>query len=218
MLLNIHIALVGQNPKPILEGFHLYRAIDKLYLLHSTETRKIANDIQMKIKQISDIEIFLEKIDPFSMESVVYVILEIGKKEVNQNIFVNMTGGTNIMAGSACAASYFLGAQAYYVLDKRKTVSIKSQQSLLIELPIPKIPSYTSLEPMQRIMLKTISKKESCDSSFLKEQTKISPQNLSYHIKTLKKKNLIEVDRNQTDPRKLIIRLTNAGKLLSKWV
>jgi CRISPR/Cas system-associated protein Csm6 len=44
-------------------------------------------------------------------------ISEIAKKEHDNNLFINITCGTNLMAGASCATSYFVGAQAYYIKE-----------------------------------------------------------------------------------------------------
>lgn len=214
---NIHVALVGKTAEPIVEGFRLYPAIDKIYLLHSIETKSIANQIKTRLNRTDSVEVIFRKIEPFNLKDIVEKIIEIGRAEKANNIFVNITGGTNIMAGAACAASFFIGAQAYYVLDRKKTVN-QPRNKMLVELPVPKIPFYDTLDPVQREILHILNKKgDICSNSYLREEIRISPQLLSYHIKTLKKQNLIELIQDSTDSRKTLVKIKDSGRLLSQW-
>lgn len=215
---NVHIALIGTKPEPILEGYRLFGEIDKMYLLHSSVTRPVAQMIKRRINNVIEIEINLEKIDPFSMESIVEKIIQIGNLERKNNIFVNITGGTNMMAGAACSASFFIGAQAYYILNKKKVDKEHDKKDLLIKLPIPKIPFFKSLDKIQKEILHILNERGGItETASLKEKISISPQSLSYHIKTLDKHGLIEISRKSEDSRLLIIKLTSAGRLMSSW-
>ena len=214
--MNIHICLVGLTMGPILDGLDLYGAIDKIYLLHSLETKKTAAKIKTLVNKVSEKEIILQKIQPFHMEDIVNTILEIHKNESKNKIFVNITGGTRIMSGAACSASFFIGAQAYYVLDKEKNPS-QSKANTLVELPIPKIPFYETLDPIQKKILHILNSEEKYGVSFLREKLKISPQSLSYHLRILKKRNLIETMDDESDTRRHILQLKNAGKLMANW-
>ena len=39
--------------------------------------------------------------------------MKIAERGKTATIYVNITGGTNLMAGADCSASFFIGAQAY---------------------------------------------------------------------------------------------------------
>lgn len=221
-LLNIHIALVGKTEGPILSGIQQYGAVDKVYLLHSTGedgTEQIANNIKKSLEPLGINKIIFKIIDPFSMSNIVEVLTDIAREESTNNLFINITGGTNLMAGAATAASFFVGAQAYYIKIASKLPKGKSSKDLLVELPVPKIPYHTSLEQTQISILKSIAKKNGRTSNkIITDELKMSPQIISYHIKELQRKKLIVADINKNDSRKKVLSLTNAGNLVLNWI
>jgi hypothetical protein len=234
--MNVHIALMGVTKEPVLKGFRSYENIDRLYVLHSPDSKefkfkKEAQDVQARLKAIGFGEVFLKEIDAFDMSSVVDTIMEIAEQEKGNQIFINITGGTNLMAGAACAASFFLGANAYYVLDEKKLPRGTPLKDQIVELPVPNIPYFQTLGEMQRNILgKLWSLGGKASGAQLREEMSISPQKLKYHIWELAKKRLISVRRGweektmkegesitKTDTRKLAIELTNSGKLMLSW-
>lgn len=142
---------------------------------------------------------------------------EIAKEESSNNIFVNITGGTNLMAGAACAASYFIGAQPYYVLDQTKLPNRRSKD-LLVEIPVPKIPYRNALEQTQLKILQLIDNKgDKAFNKVIREEINMSPQAFSYNVKQLVKKNLIVMTTDEFNTRSKKLRLTDAGKLVFSW-
>jgi DNA-binding MarR family transcriptional regulator len=215
--MNVHVALVGNKVEPILTGIRLYSAIDKLYLLHSQETKDKAQEIKIKLDAFGIKRIVFRTIDPFSMNSTVNAMTEIAKEESSNNIFVNITGGTNLMAGAACAASYFIGAQPYYVLDQTKLPNRRSKD-LLVEIPVPKIPYHNALEQTQLKILQLIDNKgDKAFNKVIREEINMSPQAFSYNVKQLVKKNLIVMTTDEFNTRSKKLRLTDAGKLVFSW-
>lgn len=166
------------------------------------------------------------------MNSVVNTIMKIADAEKGNSICINITGGTNLMAGAACAASFFIGAKAYYILDQSKLPKGSTIQDQLIELPIPHIPYIDSLQNTQVTILKKIyDLGGKITNKHLKDELKITPQKLSYHIKELENKRLITTKRGwkeailrqnrkitRVDKRKITIQLTNAGRLVVSWL
>jgi hypothetical protein len=216
---NIHIALVGDNEGPILSGIQQYGAVDRVYLLHSSKTEQIAKKIKIILEPLGIKKIILKIIDPFSMSNIVEVLTNIAKQESSNNLFINITGGTNLMAGAATATSFFIGAQAYYIKIPNKVSENIPSKSLLVELPVPKIPYHNSLEQTQISILKSIAKKNGrTTNKIITNELKMSPQIISYHIKELQRKKLIVTDTDKNDSRKKVLSLTNAGNLVLNWI
>jgi CRISPR locus-related DNA-binding protein len=226
--LSTHIALIGKTEDPVLIGFHHYGEIRKLYLLHSPNDDKftfkeLALGVKKDLEKVGFDGVELRQIDAFDMNNVISSIIDIVDQE-KPPYFINITGGTNLMAGAACAASFFVGAKAYYVLEKQEGSSAESE---VIELPVPNIPYYRTIDKTQLRVLGEVSKLGGRTSnSRLRDSLHMSPQVLSYHIKELARKELIRVIRDQVlsrqggakvDSRAITIELTNAGRLVLRW-
>jgi CRISPR locus-related DNA-binding protein len=227
----VHIALIGRSPQPVLNGFYHYGSVDRLYLLHSPNNDEDkfadnAKDVQRKLAAAGFDGVRLKEIDAFDMNNIINAILSIVEME-KPPFYINVTGGTNIMAGAACAASFFVGAKAYYVLGKREA---NASQYKVIELPVPNIPYYRELSKPELSVLKALDKMGgTCTNPQLKHSLGISPQALSYHVKELETKALIEVESHElrgrtsrsssaiSDRRVKTIRITNAGRLVLRW-
>jgi DNA-binding MarR family transcriptional regulator len=103
----------------------------------------------------------------------------------------------------------------------------KRPKGKVIELPVPNIPIMNALQKTQATILHKIDEfGGKISNTHLRSELEITPQKLSYHIKELKKKGLIVVQRgwkseryksNHVDSRILTIELTNAGKLVVSW-
>ena len=227
----MHIALIGRSPEPVLNGFYHYGAVDKLFLLHSPNNSEDkfadkAREVRNRLAEAGFQGVYLKEIDAFDMNSIINAIITIVESE-KPPFFINITGGTNMMAGAACAASFFVGAKAYYVMGKRGG---DVSQYRVIELPVPNIPYYRDLSESQMSVLRALEKKgRATTTPELRFDLGISPQSLSYHVKQLQDKALIEVsqmdadsrltnpNRSVLDRRVKVLTMTNAGKLVLRW-
>jgi hypothetical protein len=219
MELNVHLILVGTTTNdPIYSGILIYGNVDRIYLLHSEEAIGAAKEVKRKLSHFR-IEVILKKINIFSVDNMVNTISGIAKNEVDNNLFINITSGTNLMAGAACATSYFIGAQAYYIKDQRKLPPNSPKRDTLIELPVPNIRYNEALDKTQIEILQMIAKHDGPSSArFLRQNgLNISAQNLSYHLKELVRKRLILMIPSTIDSRIKDLHLTDVGKLILSW-
>ena len=65
------------------------------------------------------------KVDPFDMNSVIDAIISIVDKE-RLPVYANITGGTNLMAGAALSAAFFVGAKAAATDSSRDSFAPKT--------------------------------------------------------------------------------------------
>jgi len=216
--MEIHIATVGLSKEPILQGIRAY-PVDKLVLLHSDddESEENSQNIKDELKPLG-ISCELIVVNAFALEDVILNILEIQKKYPNDHISINLTGGTKVMSASALLAGYILGLNVHYILnsnhERNKNKNIKE---LTLELPIPKT-SLKELEETQSQIISFISKENGFierANSAIHEELKIAKQNISYHLKQLAKKELIQIENVG---RSKNVRLTNTGKLFAKII
>ena len=223
--MSTHIALIGRTKEPVLKGFQHYGEIGKLYLLHSPNSKEfafkdVALEVQAGLAAIGFRRTTLVEIDAFDMQDIISKILSIANTEKSP-LFVNITGGTNLMAGSACAASFFVGAQAYYVMGKTGS---DISESKVVELPVPLIPYHKIVDENQlRILgeLNIVGGRSA--NARLRERIGISPQVMSYHVKVIEAKGLNSTKKPRpsrnaaADRRALEIALTPAGRLVLSW-
>ena len=214
--MEVHIATVGLTKEPIFHGVNTY-PVDKLILLHSNDDKSKENSLEIA-KVVKEMKIICEiqEVDAFDLENVMITIMDLHKKYVQDNLSINLTGGTKVMASAALLAGYILGVRVYYIQDgsieKNKGKGIKE---LTIELPVPKT-NITDLEETQRNMLAYIYQEKGYlerANTAIHEALKISKQNASYHLKQLVEKELISLT---IDGRNKIVKLTNTGKLFAR--
>ena len=214
--MEIHIATVGLTKEPILQGVNAY-PIDKLILLHSNDDKSKENshEIASAVKELK-IECEIAEVDAFDLEDVLISIMNIHKKYAQEDLSINLTGGTKVMASAALLAGYILGLRVYYIqdgsIDKNKGKYIKERT---IELPVPRV-NIHDLEQTQKDILSYIFKEGGRlekANTVLHEVLKITKQNASYHLKQLTKKDLISLT---IDGRNKIVKLTNTGKLFAR--
>lgn len=211
--MNIHIIPHGKDTNNIMNGINYYSAIDKVYLLTGETFSDISQTVKNQLKNIG-IKSEIKIINPFDYNNIVYAIMGIAIKHKKDNIFINATGGTNLMAGAAITTSFFIGATSYYVLDSRFVKG--SIEDLIVQVPTPKQPLYQNVSKTQRKIMEQLMKKNNTVNSIsiLCKKLKINPQKMHYHIKKLNEKGLIN---EIPSGRKKEIEITNAGKLFLKW-
>ena len=108
--MNVHIALIGRTMEPTLKGYQHY-GMDKLYLLHTQDTKefpfkKTAEEVKRRLADVGFNNVFLVEINPFDMNNIIESIVRIAESEKQASIYVNITGGTNLMAGAARSATF----------------------------------------------------------------------------------------------------------------
>lgn len=226
--MSTHIALIGKTAEPVLSGYQHYGEVKKLYLLHSPDDKEfkfrgLALEVKKKLEDVGFDGVELRQINAFDMNNITSTMIAIVDQE-KPPYFVNITGGTNLMAGAACAAAFFIGAKAYYVLGKRGG---KMAESEIIELPLPNIPYYRTINKSQLEVLEWLSRLGGvATNSRLRDSLGTSPQVMSYRVKELVRKDLVNVLRGQVptaggemkaDRRANTVQLTEAGRLVLGW-
>lgn len=198
-----------------MDGFRTH-PVDIQVLLFSKETAPVARKIQEQIENLSSHRMCeLIEVDAFNMTDIVGKILKQWHQFKGSEFYVNITGGTNIMASSALVACFIIGGHAYYMKE-----SMEGQQSLadsIVRIPVPKVP-VDSLDNTQRKILKRIMEtggRLTKANLTLSGQLTETPQLVSYHLRELKRKELVElasVGRQKT------VTLTDAGRFYAQII
>ena len=182
----VHIAPIGTETAHVIEWLR-NGSVEKIYLLHSKKSPKIdfpkkARDLAKKIKDLyPDCIIFKRVIEnAFNLDDTLDAISEIIYNErdngvLNQEIAINITGGTAVQAAAAVLSAFKHGTKAYYILNRRKN---KNLNNYVEELPIPSI-GIVNMNKTQQEVLKLIY-----DGRFVRlEQEKVT-DNITKKLKT----------------------------------
>ncbi|QLG28160.1 winged helix DNA-binding protein [Halorarum halophilum] len=214
--MNIHIVPHGRITSHVKRGLRAYSGADKVCLLTSdafeNEGVKLQNDL---VEFGYDVESHL--IDAFDIRSVVDTIVSIAKQYPADNFFINITGGTNLVAGGATSSAFFIGATPYYVLEPQG--EDEDIDDLVIELPAPTQPLTFEIEGLQRDLLVTLGRwdEEGRTGVIMREigeELGESAQKISYHVDQLEERGLVE---RSPSGRTKHVSLTDVGKLYLKW-
>ena len=142
----VHIAAIGTETGHVTEWLR-NGSVEKIYLLHSKKTAEVdfpkkARELEKKIKeQYPDCIIFKRVIEnAFNLDDTQDAITEIVYNEqdngvLNQEIAINVTGGTNIQGAAAVLSAFKHGTKAYYIKNRKK----EKLNTYVEELPIPSI-------------------------------------------------------------------------------
>jgi DNA-binding transcriptional ArsR family regulator len=144
-------------------------------------------------------------------------IVSIAKQHPADELFINITGGTNLVAGGATSSAFFVGATPYYVLERRDEST--SVDDLVMELPAPTQPLTFEIEGLQREVLETLGEWDEQNRSGvimreIGDELGESAQKVSYHVDQLEERGLVE---RRASGRAKRVYLTDVGKLYLQW-
>jgi len=182
----VHIAAIGTETGHVTEWLR-NGSVEKIYLLHSKKTAEVdfpkkARELEKKIKEQYPDCIILKRVieNAFNLDDTQDAISEIVYNErdkgvLNQEIAINVTGGTNIQGAAAVLSAFKHGTKAYYILNRRKN---KNLNNYVEELPIPSI-GIVNMNKTQQEVLQLIY-----DGRFVRlEQEKVT-DNITKKLKT----------------------------------
>ena len=160
----VHIAVIGTETAHVIEWLRS-GSIEKIYLLHSKKTAEVdfpkkARDLAKKIKDLyPDCIIFKRVIEnAFNLDDTQDAISKIvyyERKEngvENQEIVINITGGTAIQSAAAVLSAFKHGTKADYIRNRKK----EKLKNYIEKLPIPSI-GIVNMNKTQQKVLQLIS-------------------------------------------------------------
>ena len=210
--MNIHITPMGRNTGHIYTAMKEFR-IDRLVLITGKEFLNTARDMESHLSPF-DIITVITTINPFQSDSYSKIVDHIISEYLHHqkdNIFVNITGGTNLMSSAALTAAQFIGASAYYVVKN-------GEGSSIINVPIIKISLKDTLTSKQQLIFQNIQdeiKKAGKieNISAFAEKYGSYKQKVVFHLASLENMNIIKIDRSK---REHSLSLTETGILVGK--
>jgi hypothetical protein len=194
------------------------RGVQILWLIHSkkgkTDFPKIAKKLKSDLKSAYPrLKIKLKTIDSaFEIDSTMDAIAEIIHKEMDDDnellksdFTLNITGGTNVMAGATMISATWYGTKAHYVLEPQKGDPEDTQY--VMDLPVKSIGT-AKMKDNQLTILKMIN-----ESNYQIQNTPegISQEDIDITKGSITRKNLLtKIDSYS------ITKKTNNKKILNK--
>jgi len=213
--MSVHIIPHGRVTEHIKRGLRGHSSVQYVHLRASPRFLETSCEHAEELDGFG-YEVNVHEISAFELRSVVDTIVSIAKQHQGEDLYVNITGGTNLMAGAATSSAFFIGANPYYVLEPQEDESI---DELVVSLPAPRQPLTFDLSDSQRKVLEQLGEwdvngREGVIGREIGEVLDESAQNISYHVGKLEEKGLVET--NPTGRRKEIV-LTDVGRLYLRW-
>lgn len=214
--MSLHIVPHGQTTVHIKRGLQAYGSADKVNLLTSEKFQSVGDELAEELTQFG-YTVEVDLIDAFDLRDVVDTVVSVARETPDREIYVNITGGTNLMAGAATASAFFIGATPYYVLEPQ--TGEESVDDLVMKLPSPTQPLTFEIEGLQLDVLQTLGRwdEEGRKGVILRElgeELGESSQKISYHIDQLDKKGLVE---SEIEGRTKHVYVTDVGRLYLQW-
>ncbi len=218
----VHIALVGEDKNNVIKGIGLIGGSE----LYPITSKKFADDgfkeLNEKIPYCdvhSDLDGTPLIIDPFSedaYEKLVGLILDISQRidTEEDELYINITGGTNLMSAAAMSGALLARATAYYVL----------MDNTYIKLPWHSY-DISKLNEKDRDVIRYLFKNDGASDktvcNALKDKMKDKPKkkytlrSVRYSLKKLKREGYIE---QVVDGRENRNELTIWGKIAQRLI
>jgi CRISPR locus-related DNA-binding protein len=196
-------------------GLRAHSSIDITYLLTSDAFESEGQDLEQELEEFG-YNVERSQIDAFDLRDVVDTIVTIARSHAEDDLYINITGGTNLVAGAATSSAFFIGATPYYVLEPQEDEEI---EELVMTLPAPTQPLNFELGDMQLTMLQTLKSWEKSGKTGvimreIGDSVGESAQQISYHVRQLENRGLVE---RRTSGRSKKVYLTDVGRLYLQW-
>ncbi|MFP8957633.1 DUF6293 family protein [Natrialbaceae archaeon A-CW3] len=214
--MNVHIVPHGRTTSHIKRGLRAHGSVGKIYLLTSEAFEDVGRSLQSELDEFG-YEVEVQLIDAFALRSVVDTIVTIAKQHGSDELYINITGGTNLMAGGATSSAFFIGATPYYVLEPQD--DDETIDDLVMKLPAPRQPLTFEIEGLQRevlTILGTWDEQGRTDVIMreIGEELGEAPQKISYHVDQLQEKGLVET---KLSGRTKEVSISDVGRLYLRW-
>ena len=132
--MKIHISLIGAQAIPVFLCIKESNA-DKIYLLHSAKTKKQAEIISKLFNKKETAQVIVNPIDYFDIENKISNIL---LEHENDNVSIDITGGTKIM--SIVAYSFIEKCESVKYVNQNNQIfdfKTKEKKDIKIDINIP---------------------------------------------------------------------------------
>lgn len=223
---HVHICTLGTNVDPSVAVTRSKIPIDKAYLLgamddlgesykETSKKLKSAEEAAVGTLKSAGIEVQVERVMSWDFESVVDTILDIDSVERSKHsdvkFHINFTSGTHVMSGAACCAAFYIGADIYYVMNRREhEVTAEGE---VRSFDMPNLPDVGGIKGHTRETLLLLFEKGSMHNRELMLCTGLSSSKQGYHTSVLNRMGLIEKD---SKGKEVIWSVTYSGRIASR--
>lgn len=218
-MVNIHIAMVGRDTGNIINGMQirggreLYPVTSQLFLEESVP--KIIAALPA-VKVHSEVNGRSLVVDPFqedSFVSIVGLVIEIVQtRQEDGEVLINLTGGTNLMAGAAVTAAMLTGAGAYYV---NKHPDEEQYESNIVDLPLIMDSVKVLKNDGRKKILQLLEDGEEWKNETIENELSINRKSISKQIKILEGKGLVTSEKRGKNRYN---RITDVGRIAGKMI
>jgi len=214
--MSVHIVPHGRATEHVTRGLREFQGVETVYLLTSDAFLDEGGALRSDLERFG-YEVKQRTIDAFDLRDVVDTIVSIARNNRNQDLYINITGGTNLVAGAATSSAFFVGAGPYYVLEPQ--TGEESTAELVKRLPTPAQPLTFEIDGLQREVLRTLGEWEDNGRRgvIMREignELGEAPQKISYHVNKLADQGLVEL---RSDGRTKQVYVTDVGHLYLSW-
>lgn len=214
--MSLHIVPHGRATEHIHRGLRAFGGVEAVYLLTSDEFIETGDELATDLDRFG-YEIDQRIIDAFDLRDVVDSIVDIAKQNPDRELYINITGGTNLVAGGTTSSAFFVGATPYYVLEPQ--TGDESIDDLVMKLPTPKQPLTFEIDGLQLDVLRTVGQWDEQGRTGViyrevGDELGEAAQKISYHVNRLAEQGLLET---KTDGRSKRVYLTDMGRLYLSW-
>ncbi|MFC3957631.1 DUF6293 family protein [Halovivax cerinus] len=214
--MSVHIVPHGRATEHIHRGLRAFGSVETIYLLTSDAFLSTGEELSSDLDQFG-YEVHRRTIDAFDLRDVVDTIVNIAKENPGKEMYINITGGTNLVAGGSTSSAFFIGATPYYVLEPQN--GEESIDDLVMRLPTPKQPLTFEIDGLQREVLTIVGRWDQQGRTGviyrdIGEELGETPQKISYHVNRLVDHGLLETEN---EGRSKQVYLTDMGRLYLSW-
>ena len=210
----VHIAMVGETTENIVHGViqvggsELFTIVSEKF--KDTSVDKIRTGLpSVRIhRHIGERELIINPFKDDSFFQIVGFIIDIAKsmrQRKDAKLWVNITGGTNLMSAAAATGAMLTESKAYYVSRDPQTNITR-----IIEIPFL-VKSFNILvnEKRKRIMQEIANKGQAFNDELV-QALAINKKSISKHLKYLEANELII---RKKDGKHVINSITDSGKI-----
>jgi len=154
----VHIAMVGETTENVVYGIMKVGG-DELYPIVSETFQESSIPIlkkELKVVTVNkDINGRPLTVHPFTNDAfyqIIGLIIDIVKQRKDDDIWINITGGTNLMSAAAATGAMLTGSKAYYVSGK-----VGDSQASIIKLPLMMMSEKVTKNRIRRQIIKELS-------------------------------------------------------------
>jgi len=210
----VHIAMVGKDTENIVHGViqvggsELYTIVSEKFQDTSIDRIRAGLPSVKLQRHIGERELVINPFNDDSFFHIVGLIVDIAnsmRQRKDVELWINITGGTNLMSAAAATGAMLTESKAYYVLEQ-----VGVSPTSIIELPYMMNSQKVLENDTRKKLIQELSDGERLTNDDLVQRLDVNKKSISKHLKILESLGLVI---REPDGRKVFNELTDIGKL-----